>query len=80
LYPKKDLASIIMRKPELKHIVWNMLSSLNNEDFIKEGRSYGGGLWKIEPSELLNIAVPNMTKILPLAQKAKQIYIQNTLL
>ena len=58
LYPNKDLAEQFVETPSLKRTVWEMLNDTTAESLFDEGRIYGGGLYKIEPKELLNIDVP----------------------
>ena len=65
LYPKDNLIQALAIKPELKRIIWMMLNNLHPASITSEGRTYGGGLKKIEPSELLNVPLPQMQEILP---------------
>ena len=65
LYPKDNLKRAFVEKPELKRCIWTMLNSLTSESITAEGRIYGGGLKKIEPSELLNVPLPQMRETLP---------------
>jgi hypothetical protein len=58
MYPRKKLSENFLRKPELIKTVWEMLNRMTPESLHSEGRVYGGGLQKIEPSELLNVEVP----------------------
>jgi len=58
LYPHKYLAERFAATPSLKRTVWEMLNNLTADSMLNEGRTYGGGLRKIEPKELLNIDVP----------------------
>ena len=52
LYPKFELAQRIARDKQLILRVWEFLSELPSSFLEDEGRIYGGGLNKIEPSEL----------------------------
>jgi hypothetical protein len=40
--------------------ILSLLSDLKPEDMINGGRTYGGGLHKLEPKELANIRLPNL--------------------
>lgn len=66
LYPKKNLKQAFSQNPSLKRDIWTLLNDLKPETISGEGRVYGGGLKKIEPSELLNVPLPDMQEILPL--------------
>lgn len=57
LYPKPELAEILVSKPELIHKIWQFLNAIPLEETLSEGRVYGGGLHKIEPKELSNLPV-----------------------
>jgi hypothetical protein len=70
LYPKPALVSELIQNPELARGVWRALNEIDPETMVGEGRVYGGGLHKLEPSELANVPVGdannlfrNMTKI-----------------
>jgi len=65
LYPKESLKQEFARNPSLKRNIWELLNDLKPEIISGEGRVYGGGLKKIEPSELLKVPLPNMQEILP---------------
>jgi hypothetical protein len=38
-------------------MIWEMLNATLSNSLHNEGRVYGGGLYKIEPKELLNVNV-----------------------
>jgi hypothetical protein len=63
LYPHKDLLERFVATPSLKRTVLKMLNDMTLDSLRDEGRVYGGGLQKIEPKELLNIAVPFLLDI-----------------
>ncbi|MDR2386884.1 MAG: Eco57I restriction-modification methylase domain-containing protein [Deltaproteobacteria bacterium] len=63
LYPNKNLAQSLERKPELKSFILASLNDLPLENIQKLGRVYGGGLNKIEPRELLNLSLPFLKNI-----------------
>jgi predicted RNA methylase len=72
LYPRKNLADVITRKPDLKKTVWEMLNGITPDSLHSEGRVYGGGLQKIEPKELLNVDVPFLENVVaPMAPPKK---------
>jgi adenine-specific DNA-methyltransferase len=52
LYPKRALAECLARQPGAIDQVHAALNSFTPEELRNAGRAYGGGLHKIEPSEL----------------------------
>jgi hypothetical protein len=55
LYPLERMAEILQREPDAERITFDFLASLTGDDLRGEGRVYGGGLHKMEPSELANM-------------------------
>jgi len=45
--------------------IWNYLNKLTPEKLISEGRVYGGGLYKLEPRELLNVDITGLINNYP---------------
>jgi adenine-specific DNA-methyltransferase len=59
LYPRAGLARMLSKYPERESEVHKLLSEVTGHELRGEGRVYGGGLNKIEPSELARVsAVP----------------------
>lgn len=56
LYPVKSLQSMLLRNPDLAATVHELLGRVTGNELRGEGRVYGGGLNKIEPSELGRIS------------------------
>lgn len=52
LYPQKGLAAMLRQHPERGGDVLGLLAQVTGHELRGEGRVYGGGLHKIEPSEL----------------------------
>ncbi len=57
LYPKPQLARLLEKQPELYDKIWNALKSVTSQTLTDAGRVYGGGLHKLEPSELANLPI-----------------------
>ena len=55
LYPKAELKDILSSNDGYEEEVWRMLSNIPSADIKACGRSYGGGLYKVEPKELANV-------------------------
>lgn len=64
LYPNAALNKILKNRPELITDIWDILSKITSEDLISEGRTYGGGLEKLEPSELGKVSIPDLADLL----------------
>jgi hypothetical protein len=56
LFPKRHLQAALRADPQLFHPVFEALCEIDAEAFIREGRVYGGGLYKMEPKELGRLA------------------------
>ncbi len=65
LYPKPPLKKLINERPELLRTIWQNLNKIPVEALIGEGRVYGGGLYKMEPSELANAPADGVLLSLP---------------
>lgn len=70
LYPKSTLGAMLNSTPGLATAIWKALSSVTAESLVGHGRTYGGGLHKLEPKELAAIpatvvlgALPNEIKL-----------------
>lgn len=55
MYPKHDLARVLQSNPSLAETVWSFLIRIPREAIVSAGRSYGGGLQKVEPRELASV-------------------------
>lgn len=63
LYPKPQYAHKF-RDENIRRQVWKTLNAIPKERLMSCGRVYGGGLYKLEPRELLNAPVDNLASIL----------------
>lgn len=57
LYPTGYLKNRLEQNPGLIDKIWQRLNELAQIDISNEGRTYGGGLHKIEPRELGNVQI-----------------------
>ncbi|MBI5474706.1 MAG: SAM-dependent DNA methyltransferase [Ignavibacteriae bacterium] len=65
LYPQPFLLKAIDKNPELLRRLWDALNSIPVERLIHSGRSYGGGLHKLEPKELAQASADLLMHLLP---------------
>ena len=64
LSPKPELERLLKDDPELYRRIWKALNSIAPLVLVGEGRVYGGGLYKLEPGELLNIPADTVLSVL----------------
>lgn len=65
LYPQNSLATMLRRYPDRAEVVYDLLGQVTGHELRGEGRIYGGGLNKIEPSELARISAASFIKLWP---------------
>lgn len=65
MYPKPPLARHLSRHPEAVTAVWEELKAVTSATMKSEGRTYGGGLHKMEPNELGQVSADRLCKLLP---------------
>ena len=70
LYPRPALAEALRQDPRLGRILWQKLNQLDASAITREGRVYGGGLHKVEPSELANVPVNEIAGLIGTPQPA----------
>ena len=58
LYPTFHLQRLIEHKNNLVETLWRYMNENGDELFKSAGRVYGGGLYKLEPKELTDLALP----------------------
>lgn len=58
LYPAPEWQAIIRDEPDVLDALFELLKRASHEHLLHEGRSYGGGLNKIEPKELARVPLP----------------------
>lgn len=63
LYPKEPLQKVISDNPNSVYRIWEQLKGISRNDIEEEGRTYGGGLKKIEPKELAKVPCGDLIKL-----------------
>jgi hypothetical protein len=56
LYPKPALMKLLNESPERMKELLVLMNAIPMQEFLRVGRAYGGGLHKVEPGELKNLA------------------------
>ncbi len=65
LYPQNSLAAMLRRHPDRAETVYALLGQVTGYELRGEGRVYGGGLNKIEPSELARVSAASFLELWP---------------
>ena len=65
LYPQNNLAAMLRRHPDRAEAVHALLGQVTGHELRGEGRVYGGGLNKIEPSEMARISSVSFVALWP---------------
>lgn len=65
LYPQNSLAAMLRRHPDRAEAAHALLGQVTGHELRGEGRVYGGGLNKIEPSELARISATSFVELWP---------------
>jgi hypothetical protein len=71
LYPKPVLAGALAQEPQLLRILWQALNQIDPALLLAGGRVYGGGMYKLEPSELAMLPADRFADMIP--QQDKQV-------
>jgi hypothetical protein len=64
LYPRQAVERKLKGNRVLAEEIWKALSQISPEDLMGSGRVYGGGLYKLEPSELGNVPADAVERLL----------------
>jgi hypothetical protein len=65
MYPTPLLARSLERDPTLIRRIWKLLNQIPSNQLLEEGRVYGGGLHKLEPSELASVDASAISQQVP---------------
>ena len=71
LYPKGPLAEHLGNDVARREKLWNLLLEISAEEITQAGRSYGGGLQKIEPRELGNVPCRALAKWMEVGSESR---------
>jgi hypothetical protein len=72
LYPSQAIQRAVEVDPHLLDSLFELLKRASQEHLLYEGRTYGGGLNKIEPSELARVPLPNDSILEHIGSKPRQ--------
>jgi hypothetical protein len=72
LYPRPFLQKQLKENPGYLTQLHTLLSSVDLDTLLRSGRAYGGGLHKMEPSELANMPIHNPPEWLQI-EKSEQL-------
>lgn len=64
LYPKLHLQEMLNQDQNLLEKIWLLLNEIPLSDLLKEGRVYGGGLYKVEPKELGSVSSTQLMQLI----------------
>jgi adenine-specific DNA-methyltransferase len=65
LYPRGALKATLAAEPKRHEAVFAALRETGTELFLREGRVYGGGLYKMEPKELARLPAEAVLRAVP---------------
>lgn len=65
LYPREPLATYLSGSHDREYEIFELLMEISTKTLVDEGRTYGGGLHKIEPKELHRVSLSDI----PLARR-----------
>ena len=75
LYPTQEVQQACKNNVGLLTQLFNLLKQAKDEYLLYEGRTYGGGLNKIEPKELARVPLPDNPLLQSIAVKPKQLFL-----
>lgn len=69
LYPNPNVRRLLQEDPAREVELLGLLNSISAETLKRNGRSYGGGLQKVEPNELLGLPLPSQPEWLVMEEQ-----------
>ena len=73
LYPTQVVQNACEANENLLDGLFNLLKQAKDDYLLYEGRTYGGGLNKIEPKELARVPLPNHPLLGQIGDTSKQL-------
>jgi len=74
LYPKPNIRFLLSENRSRMEELLDCLNDLKKQVLIDGGRTYGGGLHKLEPSELANLLMPKLPEWLRTQTQAELVF------
>lgn len=74
LYPKPEVRFLLDKDRNRMEELLDCLNNLKKQVLINAGRTYGGGLHKLEPSELASLPLPKLPQWLRIPKQAELIF------
>ena len=75
LYPTQEVQQACKNNLDLLAQLFNLLKQAKDEYLLYEGRTYGGGLNKIEPKELARVPLPDDPLLQSITVTSKQLFL-----
>lgn len=75
LYPNQEVQQACKNNMDLLAQLFNLLKQAKDEYLLYEGRTYGGGLNKIEPKELARVPLPDDPLLQSITISSKQLFL-----
>lgn len=75
LYPSQEVQRALKNTPDLIDRLFDVLKHAKDEYLLYEGRTYGGGLNKIEPKELARVPLPDDPLLPEIVSEPKQLFL-----
>ena len=72
LYPKGPLQAALRADRKLYPVVFDALEAIDPNAFLREGRVYGGALYKMEPKELGRLSAEPVVHAIGSCKQARQ--------
>lgn len=72
MYPRQPLRLLLEQDNHLLEAIFSALQEIDTSHFVGAGRVYGGGLYKMEPSELSLISAEPLLRVIPTLNITRQ--------
>ena len=75
LYPNQEVQQASKNNVDILAQLFDLLKQAKDEYLLYEGRTYGGGLNKIEPKELARVPLPDDPLLQSITVTSKQLFL-----